>query len=132
MSERSYIRVEQTHELYDTYQQLNNNQNPTNSANISYNYDANTRISTIRCFWQNLVSSIAGANLVNIKVFSWRSNREHVVQDSLKDGRPVTIENLVTFTLLYWRNDPDDFEIFMTFEYVMNNSEVLPVCICNV
>ena len=132
MSERSYIRVEQTHELYDTYQQLNNNQNPTNSANISYNYDANTRISTIRCFWQNLVSSIAGANLVNIKVFSWRSNREHVVQDSLEDGRPVTIENLVTFTLLYWRNDPDDFEIFMTFEYVMNNSEVLPVCICNV
>ena len=125
MSNMRIIEVAQEHKLYDTLQQLENDEDPTEDDLVFHNYRINTPISTIRCFWQHMVSSIAGADLVNIKVMYQRVNEfgDEVVQDRHRDGRFVTIEDLATFSFPNCRNDPS-FELCLTFEYVRNDFEI--------
>ena len=132
MSKRWSIKVEHIHHLYETYQQLHYNEQSSVSDLISHKYHANTSISTIRCFWQHLVSSTVGADLATIKVMyqgrDRRVQRKGVVPDRHRNGNLLTIGDLST--IANWNNDPD-FELWLTFDYVKDSSEVLPDCICN-
>ena len=132
MSNRWSIKVEQIHHLYETYQQLHYNEQSSVSDLISHKYHANTSISTIRCFWQHLVSSTVGADLVTIKVMyqgrDRRVQRKSVVPDRHRNSNLLTIGDLSTIAN---RNNDPDFELWLTFDYVKNSSEILPDCICN-
>ena len=132
MSNIRFIEVSQDHELYDTLQKLLNDEGLAEDDLVSDSYPVNTPISTIRCFWQHLVSSTVGAGLVYIKVLCENGNevRDEVVQNRHRDGRSVTIEDLAKLASPNWRNDPS-FVLRLTFEYVKNTPAVLPDCICN-
>ena len=133
MSDRRFIRVEEIHVLYDTYEHLHGNQNPTEDDLISQSYRADTPISTIGCYWQGVISSTLGADLVNIRVMNMRRrNYRYFIPSHHINGRSVTVEDLVTLCLPNLNDDPDGFTLLLVFKYVRNNYAVLPDCICNV
>ena len=57
-----------------------------------------------------------------------RVQRKGVVPDLHRNGTLLTIGDLSN--LANWNNDLD-FELWLTFEYVKNSSEILPDCICS-
>ena len=69
MNNRARIRIQVSlgHYLYQSNRHLENNDHTT-FDDVDHTYDANTQITTVRCFWQHIVSSTVGANLVSIKV----------------------------------------------------------------
>ena len=130
MSRIRSVRVEQLHIQYETHRQLLNHRRPTEYEAITYNYRVNTQISTIRCYWQHMVSSIAGADLVNIKVrCPGRQPVWEVVPNRHRGVIPITVGDLATIVQPDWNNDPN-FRLVMKFYYV-NNLAILPDCICN-
>ena len=132
---RRRIIVSQEHYLYQSSQHLEND-DYTASDDVHLLYDANTQIATVRCFWQHIVSSTVGADLVNIKVGyqEIRGGRDvgtsEVVMDRHRDGTPVTIGYLAGLGTYNINNTPD-FLLQLSFEYVMGNVVDEPHCICN-
>ena len=120
------IRVEQTHDLYDSLQQLQNGGAPTESDELSYRCPVNTPVAEIRTFYNHAVSSIMGADLVNIEVSFMESDYvvvREVVEDRHEDGFHVTIEDLATLAEPDWQLDPD-FELMLSFEYLTSDCVV--------
>ena len=74
--------------------------------NTEHIYDANAPIATVRCFWQHIVSSTVGANLVNIQVcYTEEENCEEVyfdenILDHHSDGNPVTVGYLARLIIV--------------------------------
>ena len=133
MSRIRTVRVEQLHIQYETHRQLLNHRRPTEYEAITYNYRVNTPISTIRCYWQHMVSSIAGTDLVNIEVSCpGRSGVPvlEVVPNRHRGVIPITVGDLATIVQPDWNNDPG-FRLVLRFNYVRNNLAILPDCICN-
>ena len=117
MSDSRFIQVEQIHQLYDTYEDLYH-EDATEGDIISHDYRANTPISAIRSYWQDVVSSAVGADLVNIRVMYMRpQNYRNFIPTRRGDGRPVTVEDLVTLCLPSYLND-DGFTLLLVFKYV--------------
>ena len=119
---RSFIQTEQDHDLYHTHEQLQNRDlREDDTDTVMYSYLFNTPIFEIRFYWQGIVSSIVGANLVNIKVIYLRGDEliDEVVQNHHRDGRHVTIEDLARLDSPNWNDDPD-FTVGLVFEYVRN------------
>ena len=133
---RRRIEVGQEHILYQSNRHLENH-DPMAFDNFDHFYDANTPIATVRCFWQHIVSSTVGANLVNIQITSNEyeddedtDDTDDIVEDRHSDGTPVTIGYLAGLGTRNINNDPD-FSIFLFFVYVMDNVVDEPHCICN-
>ena len=132
---RRRVQVTEDHYLYQSNQHLENN-NHTAYDDVDHTYDANTSIATVRCFWQHIVSSTVGANLVKIRVIynAENDNGESIfdenVMDHYRDGTPVTIGYLAGLGMNNVHNDPD-FSLFLFFVYVMDNVVDEPHCICN-
>ena len=91
---RRRVQITQGHYLYQSNQHLENN-NHTAFDEVDHTYDTNTQIATVRCFWQHIVSSTVGANLVRIRVTEDNDNGECIfdktVMDHHRDGTPVII-----------------------------------------
>ena len=129
MSDIRTVRVVESHCRWETYSQLLNHRRSTVSDRMINSYPANTPISTIRCFWQHLVSSTVGADLVNIKVFNHRGSGEfEVVPNRHRGVVPITIGDLETCVNPHWNNN---FSLALKFEYVGNSPAILPDCICD-
>ena len=103
---------------------------------VEHYYDVNTPIATVRCFWQHIVSSTRGANLVNVRVY-YTEDRDgedvdthEVVVDHSSDGTPVTIGSLAGLGVHHINNTPD-YRLQLTFEYVVGNVVDQSHCICN-
>ena len=132
---RRRIRVNQEHILYQSNQHLENNDYIA-FDDVEHLYDANTQIATVRCFWQHIVSSTVGADLVNIKVgyTEFRGGRDvatsEIVEDRHRDGTPVTIGYLASLGIYNVNNDPNYLRL-LNFKYAMGNVVDEPHCICN-
>ena len=132
---RRRIPVFQGHYLFQSSRHLENH-DPIAFDNFEHFYDANTQIATVRCFWQHIVSSTVGANLVNIKVgyMEFRGGRDvatsEVVMDRHRDGTPVTIGYLAGLGMNNVNNNADYF-LYLSFKYVMGNVVNEPHCICS-
>ena len=132
---RRRIYVTEDHYLYQSNQHLENNDR-TAEDEVGHIYDVNTSIATVRCFWQHIVSSTVGADLVNIKVgySEIRGGRDvgtsEVVMDRHRDGTPVTIGYLAGLGTYNVNNTPNYF-LHLNFKYVMGNVVDEPHCICN-
>ena len=115
------IQVESVHDLFETNQQLHNDDAPTESDDISYNYPANTEVAEIREYYHNVVYSIMGAQLANIEVCYMETDDTQVwevVENRHADGTPVRISDLATISIPDWY-EIDDFQLFLRFQYVM-------------
>ena len=129
------IQAIQDHYLYQSSQHLENN-DETACDDVDHTYDANTSIATVRCFWQHIVSSTVGANLVKIRVIynAENDNGESIfgetVRDHHRDGTPVTIGYLAGLGMNNVINTPN-FSLPLSFEYVMGNVVDEPHCICS-
>ena len=130
---RRRIQVGQEHILYQSNRHLENH-DPIAFDNFDHFYDANTQIATVRCFWQHIVSSTVGANLVRIRVTEDNDNGECIfdenVMDHHRDGTPVTIGYLAGLGMNNINNTPN-FSLPLSFEYVMGNVVDEPHCICS-
>ena len=132
---RRRVQVTEDHYLYQSNQHLENN-NHTAYDDVDHTYDANTSIATVRCFWQHIVSSTVGANLVNIRVIYKEEENglefisDENVMDHYRDGTPVTIGYLAGLGTYNINNTPD-FLLQLSFEYVMGNVVDEPHCICS-
>ena len=133
---RRRIRVIQDHYLYQSSQHLENN-DYTSFDYVDHIYDANTPIATVRCFWQHIVSSTVGANLVNIQITSNETeddedtdDTDDIVEDRHRDGTPVTIGYLASLGMNNVNNTPN-FSLLLVFNYVVGNVVDHPPCICN-
>ena len=133
MNNQARRRVKVAHYLFQSNQHLENF-NDTAYDDTEHFYDVNTSIATVRCFWQHIVSSTVGANLVKIRVIYRESEDDEVtdeiVEDRHSDGTPVTIGYLAGLGMNNDHNDPD-FLLQLSFEYVMGNVVEEPHCICN-
>ena len=129
---RRRIIVSQEHYLYQSSQHLENN-DYTSFDYVDHIYDANTPIATVRCFWQHIVSSTVGANLVNIQIgFKEEVNGvqrifvRNVMDRHRDDGTPVTIGHLAGLG-----NNTPNFLLLLWFDYIVYNVVDEPHCICN-
>ena len=132
MNNQARRRVQFNHYLFQSNQHLEN-YNRTAYDCTEHFYDANTPIATVRCFWQHIVSSTVGADLVNIHVFfteveGW-SDSDVLVQNRHRDVTPVTIGYLAGQGVNNINNNPD-FRLRLRFDYfigiVVNDFH----CIC--
>ena len=131
---RRRILVSQSHCLYESNRHLRNNDH-TAFGDVEHYYDVNTPIATVRCFWQHIVSSIRGANLVNIRVYYMEGLDnffDEKVMDRHRDGTLVTIRYLAGLNMYNINNNPiDDCTLNLIFQYVVGNVvDQPPHCIC--
>ena len=132
---RSRIQVTGYHYLYQSNQHFENDDHSA-CDELEHFYDANTSIATVRCFWQHIVSSTVGANLVKIRVIYNAENDngesifDETVMDHHRDGTPVTIGYLAGLGMNNVNNTPN-FSLPLSFEYVMGNVVDEPHCICS-
>ena len=131
---RRRIEVGQEHVLYQSSRHLENH-DPIAFDNFDHFYDANTPIATVRCFWQHIVSSTVGANLVNI-IYPEPENGLETdgyvnVLDRHRDGTPVTVGYLAGLGTFEIDDEHPDYFLFLYFKYVMGNVVDEPHCICN-
>ena len=131
---RRSIPVTQDHYLYQSNRHLENN-DYTAFDEVDHIYDANTSIATVRCFWQHIVSSTVGADLVKIRVIYQVENDngesifDETVMDHHRDGTPVTIGYLAGLGMNNVNNTPN-FSLLLWFDYVVGNVVDEPHCIC--
>ena len=121
------ILVEQSHDLFDSHQQLQNGGAPTESDDVFYRYPINTPVEEIRSFYKNVVSSIMGADLVSIELLYMEDEDtvlQEVVEDRHEDGTLVTIEDLATLAVPDWQAI-HHYELTMSFNYVIGDAAVL-------
>ena len=80
MNDIRSILVEQHHELFDSHQQLQNGGAPTESDDVFYRYPINTPVEEIRSYYNHVVSSIMGADLVCIEIL-YMEDEDTVLQE---------------------------------------------------
>ena len=129
---RRRIQVTEEHHLYQSNQHLEDNDHIAFDE-VEHIHDANTPIATVRCFWQHIVSSTVGANLVNIQIgFKEEVNGvqrifvRNVMDRHRDDGTPVTIGHLAGLG-----NNTPNFLLLLWFDYIVCNVVDEPHCICN-
>ena len=131
---RRRVQIIQEHYLYQSNQLLEDNDH-TSFDDVNYTYDTNTQIATVRCFWQHIVSSTVGANLVNIcypEAENGLETEDFVnVMDRHSDGTPVTVGYLAGLGTYDVNDEHPDFFLHLNFKYVMGNVVDEPHCICN-
>ena len=133
MNNQARRRIKVTHYLFQSNQHLENFDD-TAYDDTEHFYDVNTSIATVRCFWQHIVSSTVGANLMNIRVYYSESvddeDTVEIVEDRHRDGTPVTIGYLAGLDVFNSYDTPY-FRLFLLFDYIMGEVVNEPHCICN-